>query len=186
MLKLFKKYRDENKLNETQLGGIITCIPKGDKCRNELKNWRPITLLNSTYKFYSAILADRIKLTLNKLIHSDQKGFITGRFIGENIRQTYDMINYCKENKLKGLIVLIDFEKAFDSIDWEFISKTLKIFNFGPNIIKWINSIQLNSYSYIVQNGHISEKVLLHRGCRQGTQCPLTFLFWRQKLWQWP
>ena len=49
-----------------------------------------------------------------------------------------------------------------------FISKTLKIFNFGPNIIKWINSIQLNSYSYIVQNGHISEKVLLHRECRQG------------------
>ena len=78
------------------------------------------------------------------------------------------MINYCNENKLKGLIVLIDFEKAFDSIDWEFISKTLKFFNFGPNIIKWINSIQLNSYSYIVQNGHISEKVLLHRGCRQG------------------
>ena len=168
MLKLFKKYREENKLNETQLGGIITCIPKGDKSRNELKNWRPITLLNSTYKFYSAILADRIKLTLNKLIHSDQKGFITGRFIGENIRQTYDMINYCKENKIKGLIVLIDYEKAFDSIDWDFIANTLKIFNFGPNKIKWINSIQLNSYSYIVQNGHISEKVLLHRGCRLG------------------
>ena len=78
------------------------------------------------------------------------------------------MINYCKENKLKGLIVLIDFEKAFDSIDWEFIAKTFKIFNFGTNIIKWMKLIQLNSYSYIVQNGHISEKVLLFRGCRQG------------------
>ena len=78
------------------------------------------------------------------------------------------MINYCNENKIKGLIVLIDFEKAFDSIDWEFISKTLKIFNFGTNMINWIKSIQLNSYSYIVQNGHISKKVLLHRGCRQG------------------
>ena len=168
MQKLFNKYREENKLNDTQLGGIITCIPKGEKSRNELKNWRPITLLNSTYKFYSAILADRIKKTLNKLIHSDQKGFIKGRFIGENIRQTYDMIHYCNENKIKGLIVLIDFEKAFDSIDWEFITKTLNFFNFGPNIINWIKSIQLNSYSYIVQNGHISKKVLLHRGCRQG------------------
>ena len=168
MLKLFKKYREDNILNQTQLGGIITCIPKGEKSRNELKNWRPITLLNSTYKLYSAILADRIKITLNKLIHPDQKGFIKGRFIGENVRQTFDMINYCNENKIKGLIVLIDFEKAFDSIDWEFISKTLKFFNFGNNIINWMKSIQINSYSYIVQNGHISDKVLLHRGCRQG------------------
>ena len=168
MLKLFNNYRKINEINETQLGGIITCIPKGDKNRNEIKNWRPITLLNSTYKFYSSILAERIKSTLNKLIHPDQKGFIKDRFIGENIRLTYDMIEYCKENKTKGLIVLIDFEKAFDSIDWGFISNTLKSFNFGPNILKWIKSIQVNSYSYIVQNGHISKKVLLRRGCRQG------------------
>ena len=78
------------------------------------------------------------------------------------------MIEYCKENKTKGLIVLINFEKAFDSMDWGFISNTLKSFNFGPNILKWIKSIQVNSYSYIVQNGHISRKILLHRGCRQG------------------
>ena len=84
--------------------------------------------------------------------------------MGENIRLTYDMIEYFKENKIQGLIVLIDFEKAFDSIDWGFISNTLKSFNFGPNIIKWIKSIQVNLYSYIAQNGHISKKVLLRRG----------------------
>ena len=64
MLKLFNNYRKINEINETQLGGIITRIPKGDKNRNEIKNWRPITLLNSTYKFYSSILAERIKSTL--------------------------------------------------------------------------------------------------------------------------
>ena len=138
MLKLFNKYREENKINESQWGGITTCIPKRDKCRNEIENWRPITLMNSTYKSYSAIFADRIKLTLNKLIHPNQKGFIKDRFIGENIRQTYDMINYCKLNKIKGLIALIDFEKAFDSINWDFISKTLKTFDFGKNLINWI------------------------------------------------
>ena len=68
-----------------------------------------ITLLNSTYKFYSAILADRIKSTLNKLIHLDQKGFIENRFIRENIRITYDMIDNCKQKNIKGLIVLVDF-----------------------------------------------------------------------------
>ena len=53
-------------------------------------------------------------------------------------------------------------------INWDFISKTLKLFNFGDSIIKWINAIQQNTFSYIVQNGHIFDKVLLHRGCRQG------------------
>ena len=168
MNKLFNNYRETNEINESQLGGIITCIPKGDKNRNEIKNWRSITLLNSTYKFYSSILAERIRSTLNKLIHTYQKGFIKNRFIGENIRLTYDMINFCNEYEIKGLIVLVDFQKAFDSINWDFISKTLKLFNFGDSIIKWINAIQQKTFSYIVQNGHISEKLFLHRGCRQG------------------
>ena len=89
--------------------------------RNDLKNWRPITLLNSIYKFYSDILAERIKLILPKLIHPDQKGFVNGRFIGENSRLTYDIINDCEIQNSKGLIILIDFEKAFDSISWKFI-----------------------------------------------------------------
>ena len=47
--KLFNYYRETNKLNESQLGGIITCIPKGDKNRNEIKNWRPIYYINTEY-----------------------------------------------------------------------------------------------------------------------------------------
>ena len=172
MIKLFNNFREYNKLNESQLGGIITCIPKGDKIRNELKNWRPITLLNSTYKLSSAILANCLKQDLNKLIYTDQKGFVKDRFIGGNIRLTYDIIDHCNKNKINGLIVLIDYEKAFDSINWDFITKTLKLFNIGDNIIQWITSLQVNSYSHIVQNGNMSKKVLLHRGCR-------TSLFWQ-------
>ena len=120
LIKLFNNYRETNEINVSQLGGIISCIPKGDKNRNEIKNWCPITLLNSTYKLYSAILANRLKVTLNELIHPDQKGLVKDRFIGENIRLTYDMIKYCDINKIKGLIVLVGFEKAFDSINWEY------------------------------------------------------------------
>ena len=76
-------YRENGYLNKSQLSGIITCIPKGGKVRNDLKNLRPITLLNSIYKFYSGILAERIKLILPKIIHQDQKGFINGRFKGK-------------------------------------------------------------------------------------------------------
>ena len=48
-LKLINSYRSKGSLNETQTNGIITCIPKGGKIRNEFKNWRPITLLNSNF-----------------------------------------------------------------------------------------------------------------------------------------
>ena len=116
LLKLLNYYRVNNALNPSQLEGTITCIPKGGKLRNNFKNWRPITLLNSIYKFYSSILADRIKKLLPKIINTDQKGFINGRFIGENTRLTYDIIEECNRKKIDGLIILIDFEKAFDSI----------------------------------------------------------------------
>ena len=116
--------------------GIITCIPKGGKLRNNLRNWRVITLLNSIYKFYSAILAERLKIFLPKLKHSDQKGFINGRFIGEHTRLIYDIIDECSYQNSKNLIVVIDFEKAFDSLSWNFIRKSLETYKFGENTIK--------------------------------------------------
>ena len=67
LLQLLKAYRYKNLLNPSQLEGTITCIPKGDKIRNNLKNWRPITLLNAIYKFYSSIPAHRIKKCLTKI-----------------------------------------------------------------------------------------------------------------------
>ena len=148
--------------------GIITCIPKGNKLRNNLKNWRPITLLNSIYKFYSTIIAERIKLNLDYLINQDQKGFVPGRFIGENIRLTYDIINEAQLDNIEGLIVLVDFEKAFDSLAWDFILTSLDIFNFSSDTIKWVKSLQNNATSYVLHDGHLSEPISLGRGCRQG------------------
>ena len=168
LLNLLNYYRENGKLNTSQLSGIITCIPKGGKMRNNLKNWRPITLLNSIYKFYSSIIAERIKVLLPRLINPDQKGFVNNRFIGENTRLTYDIINESNTKNIDGLIILIDFEKAFDSISWSFISKTLRIFNFGEDTIKWIESLQKGANSTILQNGNFSDKLSLGRGCRQG------------------
>lgn len=126
----------KNKMSVTQREGVIICIPKGDKPREYLKNWRPISLLNVVYKIGSASIANRIKKVLPKIIHEDQNGFVPGRYIGDNIRLMYDLINYLKEEKIPGLLVSIDFEKAFDSIDWSFMEKTLKIFGFGKDIIQ--------------------------------------------------
>ena len=148
--------------------GIVTLIPKGEKDKTYLKNWRPLTLLNSIYKMVSGVIALRIRPILNSIIHGDQKGFVSDRYIGEAVRCTYDILQWANENKRVGLILLIDFEKAYDSVSFSFIEKALRFFNFGEGIIKWIN-ILLNNFSCVINLcGNISKKFDIGRGCRQG------------------
>ena len=148
--------------------GVITCLPKPGKPRNKIKNWRPISLLNASYKFASACISNRLKKVLDKLIHDDQKGFISGRFIGENTRLMYDIIYETEKLQIPGLILLIDFEKAFDTVSGSYIGKVLDIFNFGSSIKNWIHTFYLDSQSCVIQNGHMSSFFKLGRGCRQG------------------
>lgn len=158
----------KGEMSITQKEGIIISLPKGDKPREYLKNWRPITLLNVTYKIASATIANRIKTVLPKLISEDQTGFMAGRYIGENIRMLYDLINYLEHNKLPGLLVSVDFEKAFDSVDWKYMHNVLRAFGFGEDICKWISTLYCNIKSYVVLNGRVSQSFNVKRGCRQG------------------
>ena len=89
-------------------------IPKKNKAAKLLKNWRPITLLNRDYKIASKCIASRIQKFLSRLIDNDQTKFLKNRFIGENIRLVDSVINYA--NTIPGLLLFIDFEKAFDSL----------------------------------------------------------------------
>ena len=155
-------------LSVTQRLGIITLIPKGDKDKTFLKNWRPLTLLNSLYKLVSGCIAERIKPRLDSIINGDQKGFVAGRYIGEAIRTTYDIIQWAKDNNKTGIILLIDFEKAYDSLSFSYIKKCLKFFNFGDSLIKWVDLL-LHNFSAVVNHcGNISKKFNIGRGARQG------------------
>ena len=139
-------------LSVTQKQGIITCLPKDNKPRHFLKNWRPIALLNTAYKIGSGVIASRLNRHLGKLIDLDQTGFISGRYIGDNIRLIYDMLQFTEENDIPGLLLLIDFEKAFDSISWDFLLSVLKFFNFGESIINWVKVFYNNISSAVIQN----------------------------------
>ena len=75
----------------------------------------------------SGVIANQLKSTLDDLIHENQKGFISGGFIGENIRLINDVLYETKNRNLQGLILSIDFEKAFGTVSWKFIDKTLII-----------------------------------------------------------
>jgi exonuclease III len=158
----------KGELSNVQKEGIITCLPKGDKSRDFLKNWRPISLLNVIYKIGSACIANRIKTVLPTLVSDDQTGFMSGRYMGDNLRLIYDTIAYLDEQNLPGLLLNIDFEKAFDSLDWSFMFKVLRAFGFGEDICRWISTFYNNIKSAVIINGTISPWFSVNRGCRQG------------------
>ena len=165
---------NNNTLSIEQKRGILTLIPKKGKDLRRLKHWRPLTLLNTDYKILTKLLAIRLQKVISSLISRDQSGYIKGRFIGENIRNIYDIIDFTALNNIEGMIVAIDFEKAFDSISWEFLFETLKCFNFGDNFIKWVKILYSSPECCVINNGYYSEFFQITRGIRQG--CPISAL----------
>ena len=85
-------------------------------------------MLETLYKLISATLANRLKPTLDKIIGKSQMAYITGRYIAECTRNTYDLFTHAKDNNLPGMLLLVNFKKAFDSVNFQFIVTTLEIF----------------------------------------------------------
>ena len=122
----------------SQRHGIIKLIPKKDTDPNLIKNWRPLTLLNCDYKIASKAIANRIKTVLPELISDYQSGFIKNRCISDNIRTLDSVIQYAANKNIPGLLLFLDFGKAFDTLEWSFIEKPLQHFGFGPSLSKWV------------------------------------------------
>ena len=80
---------------------------------------------------------------LDEIIHPDQHAFLKGRKISEAIRNINDMFHYLDTEQNDGFIVSVDFLKAFDSIDHDFVYCTLEAFGFGPSFIRWVKTIEL-------------------------------------------
>ena len=128
------------KMSITQRSVLKTTLPKPNKTKFYLKNWRPISLLGVDYKIASAAIANRIKKVLQTIISHTQKGFLKNRSIAENTRLISDIIDKLNCNNQEGLLLLIDFEKAFDSVKWNFLDEALKCFNFGEPMRWWVKT----------------------------------------------
>ena len=166
----------KHKLSIDQRKSIITLVPKKEKDRRLLKNWRPISLLNCDYKILSKVLARRIRKLLPQIIDNDQTGYIENRFIGENIRTISDLIHYTSLKNIPGLILLVDFEKAFDTVEWKYLDKVLDTFGFGESFRLWVKILYTDITSCVINNGVSTPFFEISRGVRQG--CPLSpYLF---------
>jgi exonuclease III len=163
-------------MSSSQRLSYITLICKDAENSEALKNWRPISLCCIDYKCLSKVLCNRLSKVLDTIVDVDQTCSIRGRSIHDNVHLLRNITDYVNQKGLKCAFVSLDMEKAFDRVEYSFVSKCLQAYGFGPSFVKWISILYTNISSSVITNGHISHPFPCSRGVRQG--CSLSPLLY--------
>ena len=115
MLKAFNLSFEKGELSTSQKQAVITLIQEKGRDAMQIKNWRPISLINVDIKIASKALAFRMKKVRPSIIHYDQAAYVKGRYIGESVRLIENLRKFAEEENLDGILFAVDIEKAFDS-----------------------------------------------------------------------
>ena len=129
------------------------CLRKAEKIVLSSKTWGPISLVNVDTKIMSKVIAATLKKVLPIIIHYNQTGYVKGRFIGEAIRSIFDIIDFTAKENIPGLLLFIDFQKTFDSVEWEFLIESRKKLNFGRDFLQWVKTFYNNIQSRVINSG---------------------------------
>ena len=164
-------------LTFSQRRGLLRLVPKKNKDPLRVSSWRPITLLNVDYNLLSKTLALRLRKALPDLVHADQKGFIQGRYIGDNVLDVCSIIAAAEEQEEEAILLMLDIQAAFDSVSWSFLSTVLDAYNFPPSFIQWIRILYRKKEISIINAGHVSKPIKPTNGLAQGDWLsPLLFV----------
>ena len=124
--------------------------------------------MNVDTKIISKVITTRIKKVLPHITHHNQSGYVEDRYIGETMRSIFDIMEFTVKENIPGLLIFVDFQKAFDSLEWDFLVSCLEAFNFGRDFIHWVKVFYNNIQSCVINNGLSSDNFRLERGVRQG------------------
>lgn len=157
-------------INEELNVSKIALLPKSED-RRRVQNFRPISLLNTSYKIVAKVYANRMKPLLHHWILPSQTGFVPNRCILDNIFLAFEAIEWALENKQDLSMLLLDFEKAYDRVNWTFLNQAMTKMGFHATWIKQVMSLNVNATASVIVNGKQSKPFRLQRSVRQG--CPL-------------
>lgn len=146
---------------------MLPCsLKKGDL--QEMKNWRPVSLLCSDYKIFSKALANRMKDIMDQIVHQDQSYCVPGRSIHDNISLIRDVLDISGSLDTDLGLISLDQEKAFDRVEHLYLWKVLEVFALSPGFIAMIKVLYQDIESVLKINGGLSAPFQVQRGIRQG------------------
>jgi retron-type reverse transcriptase len=155
---------------------FIVLIPKTQN-PSSVSDYRPISLLNTSIKLITKVLANQLQLVILRVIHQNQYGFLRERNIQDCLTWAFEYLHLCHLSKKEMVILKLDFEKAFDKVEHEVIIKMLSHKGFPSKWITWIESILKPGTSAALLNGTPGKVFHCRRGVRQGDPIsPLLFV----------
>ena len=123
-------------LTDSQREGLLRLLYKKDD-RRLVKNWRPISLLNTDYKLASKVITERLKRVMQSIVHKDQTCGVVGTSISSNLQLIRDMLDMIDKTNETGILVTLDQEKAFDRVAHGFLMRVLFKFGFWA-VFSWV------------------------------------------------
>ncbi|XP_058216715.1 uncharacterized protein LOC131327580 [Rhododendron vialii] len=171
----FSKFHRNGKLTKGINSTFVALIPKID-CPTTFKDFRPISKVGSIYKILSKVLANMLKESLSTIIGEAQAAFVGGKQILDGFLIANEAIHSWKHSVQGGLILKLDFEKAYDCVNWGFLLYMLKKAGFGDKWCGWIRECCSTVSMSVLINGSATQEFQTQKGLRQGD--PLSpFLF---------
>ncbi|KAJ0497121.1 putative RNA-directed DNA polymerase [Helianthus annuus] len=165
-----------SKINVGCSSSFITLVPKSADPVS-LNGYRPINLVGVISKFLSKLLANRLKVVVGSVISEAQSAFLKGKFILDGPLVLNEVINWCKKNRKQAFILKIDFEKAYDNVNWNFLVDSMLQMGFPSLWVSWINGIVSSARSSVLVNGSPTFEFQCGKGLRQGDPIsPFLFL----------
>jgi hypothetical protein len=147
--------------------GIIMLLSK-QKEATHIKQFRPICLLNVSFKIFTKVLVNRMTGIATKVINPSQTAFIPGQNIMEGVVMLHETIHELHRKKMSGVILKLDFEKAYDKVNWDFLQQTLRIKGFSGKWCHWINQIVSKGSVGVKVNDNVGRYFQTKKDLRQG------------------
>ncbi|KAJ9691474.1 hypothetical protein PVL29_013603 [Vitis rotundifolia] len=167
IVELFKEFYEQKSFAKSLNSTFLVIIPKKGGAE-DLGEFRPISLLGGLYKLMTKVLANRLKMVLDKLVSADQNVFVRGRQILNASLIANEVVDYWQKRKEKGLVCKLDIEKAYDSISWSFLMKVLKKMGFGSHWMDWMSWCVSTAKFSVLINGVPEGFFSSSKGLRQG------------------